>query len=301
MWTYVAGLLVAVEHLNHVMARVALLDVHLEFWIVLGFLFLLLDRRWIDRRTPEWVPEPGSAEPDELAEPADELDALGFGPAERDLAPGVPAAGEVVIARRAARRVPSPIWRPWRFAAGAALGAAVAVKWSGVTALGAAVLLSYIWETSRRTRGDLGRWRAFGRTIAVETFGLALAFAIVPFAVYMVTWLPWFNHFGWSLKAWWENQTASWDYHRRPHRVRARLEDGHVHAHAPVLLEGVEVDPDAAAGLLLRARPGPGHPADPLDREPDGLLVHARGRSRTRRSPGGAGATGTRGSWSCRS
>ena len=214
VWTYVAGLLVAVEHLNHVMARVALLDVHLEFWIVLGFLFLLLDRRWIDRRTPEWVPEPGSAEPDELAEPADELDALGFGPAERDLAPGVPAAGEVVIARRAARRVPSPIWRPWRFAAGAALGAAVAVKWSGVTALGAAVLLSYIWETSRRTRGDLGRWRAFGRTIAVETFGLALAFAIVPFAVYMVTWLPWFNHFGWSLKAWWENQTASWDYHR---------------------------------------------------------------------------------------
>ncbi len=87
------------------------------------------------------------------------------------------------------------------------MGAAVAVKWSGITALAAAVVLSYIWETTPAApRGDLGRWRAFGRTIAVETFGLVLAFAIVPVAVYMVTWLPWFNHFGWSLKAWWENQ-----------------------------------------------------------------------------------------------
>ncbi len=70
VWTYVAGLLVAVEHLNHVQARVALLDVHLEFWIVVGFLFLLLDRRWIDRRTPEWVPGPEDAEPPEPAEPS---------------------------------------------------------------------------------------------------------------------------------------------------------------------------------------------------------------------------------------
>lgn len=199
VWTYVAGLLVAVEHLNHVQARVGLLDVHLEFWIVLGFLFLVLDRRWIDRRTPEWIPEP-----DAPPEPGDAL----------EISPEASTAGEVVIARRASRRVPSPLWRPWRFAAGIALGASVSVKWSGLTALVAAVVLTYIWETSRRARGDLGRWRAFGRTLAIETFGIALAFAIVPLAVYMIAWLPWFNHFGWSLKAWWENQTASWDYHR---------------------------------------------------------------------------------------
>jgi dolichyl-phosphate-mannose--protein O-mannosyl transferase len=207
VWTYVAGLLVAVEHLNHVQARVALLDVHLEFWIVLGFLFLLLDRRWIDRRTPAWLPD-AEPEPEStvLLEPGPEAE-------EPDPAPEVPAA-EVVVARRAARRVPSPIWRPWRFAAGAALGASIAVKWSGLTALAAAVVLTYIWETSRRRRGDIGGWRAFGRTIALETFGIALAFAIVPFAVYMITWFPWFNHFGWSLKAWWENQTASWQYHQ---------------------------------------------------------------------------------------
>ncbi|MEO8477214.1 MAG: phospholipid carrier-dependent glycosyltransferase [Actinomycetota bacterium] len=196
VWTYVAGLLVAVEHLNHVMARTALLDIHLEFWIVLGFLCLVLDRRWIDRRTPEWLPDPEPLEP----EPGEAPQAL-------------PLAG-AVVARRAARRTPSPIWRPWRFAAGVALGASVSVKWSGITALGAAVMLSYLWETTRRARGDLGRWRAFGRTLAIETFGMVLAFAIVPLAVYMITWLPWFHHFGWSLKVWWENQTASWDYHK---------------------------------------------------------------------------------------
>ena len=40
-----------------------------------------------------------------------------------------------------------------------------------------------------------------------------LAFLVVPVAVYMVTWLPWFHHFGWSLSAWWENHGAMWRYH----------------------------------------------------------------------------------------
>ena len=30
----------------------------------------------------------------------------------------------------------------------------------------------------------------------------------------MIVYLPWFNHFGWSLKDWWENQTAMLAYHR---------------------------------------------------------------------------------------
>ena len=53
VWTFVAGTLIALDGINVVMSRVAMLDVHLSFWIVLGFLCLVLDRRWIDRRTPE--------------------------------------------------------------------------------------------------------------------------------------------------------------------------------------------------------------------------------------------------------
>src|SRR4051794_41126575 len=52
VWTYVTGGLLAIESLNVVISRTALLDVHLELWVVIGFLLLLLDRRWIERRQP---------------------------------------------------------------------------------------------------------------------------------------------------------------------------------------------------------------------------------------------------------
>ena len=50
VWTFVAGLFMAVEDLNVVMSRVGLLDIHLEFWILVGFVLFVLDRRWIERR-----------------------------------------------------------------------------------------------------------------------------------------------------------------------------------------------------------------------------------------------------------
>jgi dolichyl-phosphate-mannose--protein O-mannosyl transferase len=127
-------------------------------------------------------------------------------------------------------RVPSPVWRPWRFAAGAAFGAAAAVKWSGATAVLSAIVLSYAWETTRRTGGDVTRGRAFGRAFARETFGIVLAFAIVPAAVYMATWLPWFHHFGWSLKGWWHDQQAMWDYHKS---LKATAYDSKTHSYTP--------------------------------------------------------------------
>ena len=103
--------MLAVENLNVVLSRSALLDIHLEFWVVVGFLFLLLDRRWIDRRTP---PEP---------EPEPERVSVG--------APSDAPELELMGVVRARSTVPFPLWRPWRFAAGIALGAAFSVKWSG--------------------------------------------------------------------------------------------------------------------------------------------------------------------------
>ena len=40
-----------------------------------------------------------------------------------------------------------------------------------------------------------------------------LAFVLLPFAVYMFTWIPWFHHFGWSWDAWWQNFTATLNFH----------------------------------------------------------------------------------------
>jgi dolichyl-phosphate-mannose-protein mannosyltransferase len=207
LWTFVAGLLLAVESLNVVQSRVALLDIHLEFWIVAGFLFLLLDRRWIDRRTPE------DTEPEAGHEPGPDADDV-----------------QAVAPSRARSALPIPVWRPWRFAAGFALGAAFSVKWSGAMGILGALILSFAWETTRRHRGDVSRRRAFLRAVRQESLSLFIAFALLPLAVYMAIYLPWFHHFGWSFKDWWENQTAMLNYHRQ---LRTNALDPKTHQYTP--------------------------------------------------------------------
>src|SRR5690606_36156044 len=90
-----AGLFVAVDGLAIVLSRIALLDGILTFFIMLGVLFVLFDRR---RTMPV-------------------LEAVATG------SDGPRMWGRV-------------LWRrPWILAAGAAFGAATAVKWSGLYAL----------------------------------------------------------------------------------------------------------------------------------------------------------------------
>jgi dolichyl-phosphate-mannose-protein mannosyltransferase len=192
VWTGFAGLLMAVEDLNVVMSRTGLLDIHLELWLVLAFVLILLDRRWIEHR---------QAVRDELsdAEP----------PPDPALAPdpALPSPPE------RPRPVLSPIWRPWRFAAGVAIGAACAVKWSGAFALFALLIIACMWEASRRHRDGVRWGSAIGRALTRESFGIVVALLVVPLAVYMITWIPWLHHFGWSWTGWVQNQAATWDFH----------------------------------------------------------------------------------------
>jgi dolichyl-phosphate-mannose-protein mannosyltransferase len=172
LWTFVAGLLLATEHLSVVLSRLALLDVHLELWVVAGFLFLVLDRRWIDRRTPRDPPDGSDRRP-----------------------------------------IPSPLWRPWRYAAGIALGAAFAVKWSGALAILAALVISIAWETTRRRRPAGGRRAALAAALSREGFGLLLAFMVLPMAVYVAAFLPWLNHFGWDVGRLIDTQVGAAKFH----------------------------------------------------------------------------------------
>ncbi len=177
IWTFVAGLLLATENLNFVMSRTAMLDIFLAFWVVLGFFFLAVDRRWIDARTTPDEPDPVTGAPPSI-------------------------------------RVASPLWRPWRFAAGVAFGGAFATKWSGFTALLTAAALSLMWESVRRRRAGRPMLRAFGRAVAREGLGLVLAFFIVPAIVYVLVYLPHVNHFDWSIAEFWHQQEGMWNYHR---------------------------------------------------------------------------------------
>ena len=52
LWAAVAGLLLATENMNLVQSRVSMLDIFLTTFVLAGFLFLVLDRQWIERRTP---------------------------------------------------------------------------------------------------------------------------------------------------------------------------------------------------------------------------------------------------------
>jgi dolichyl-phosphate-mannose-protein mannosyltransferase len=193
VWTFVAGLLLATENLNFVQSRTSMLDIFVTFWIVVGFLLLLLDRRWIDRRTPgpEDRSDPESTTIEDTSEPeATTVD---------DTQPG---ARET----RLRRRFPQPLWRPWRFAAGVAFGCAFATKWSGITAIMGAVVLAFAWEVVRRKGRRISH--PFWRTLQIETFGLVLAFLAVPALVYVVSYAGWFVHFGFHLGEWASMQGA---------------------------------------------------------------------------------------------
>jgi dolichyl-phosphate-mannose-protein mannosyltransferase len=125
-----AGLLVAVDGLLVVQSRIAMLDIFLALFIVLGAWLLVLDR-----------------------------------------------------ARPAGREV----LRPFLLLAGAAFGFAVATKWSGLLALGAAGAFVLGAELARRRRTRGGVTSGALRLVAV----LAVAFVIVPTTAYAATWGPW--------------------------------------------------------------------------------------------------------------
>jgi dolichyl-phosphate-mannose-protein mannosyltransferase len=141
-------------------------------------LFVLLDRRWIETRTPDPPMTEGTATSDTTEDPP---------------------------------RAPDPLWRPWRFAAGAALGAAFASKWSGLTGIMAAIAISVVWEVLRRKR--FGVRHPIRKAIQVEGFGLVLAFLVLPAMIYVGSYLGWFLHFGFDLGEWLRLQGRIASYH----------------------------------------------------------------------------------------
>src|SRR5262245_36239106 len=207
IWTFIGGLLLATESLNLVQSRTGTLDIFVAFWVVLAFVFLLVDRRWIERRTDREIAaaEQGAHPPIAGGSGSEVATVFGGGS-------GVTTVDDAGPGARSTRRLPAPLWRPYRFAAGAAGGAAMATKWSGITAVVTAAALGFGWEVVRRRR--FGSRSPFVRTLTTEGFGLVLALAVTPAIVYLATWIPWLIHFHWDVAHWVEVQQKSWDFHR---------------------------------------------------------------------------------------
>lgn len=178
VWAGVASLLLATEHLHFVQSRVAMLDIFLAFFILLGFTLLLWDRVRQER-----------------------LD----------------AADPAALGRSGLRWI--------RVAAGASFAAATASKWSGIFAWLGALVLALIWERSRRARA--GSDRPLLTAVREEWPSLALAFVVVPFAVYLLTWVRWLGDHGWSLGELWSNHLAIGEYHLELEPFRANGEPIH--------------------------------------------------------------------------
>ena len=106
LFGFIAGALMCMEGLSLVLARTAILDIFLQFFVVAGFAALVIDRDKMRARLGRL-----------LAEGA-------------DLGDGVPTLGP----------------RPWRLAGGVLLGLACAVKWTGAYFFVAFILMSLIWD-----------------------------------------------------------------------------------------------------------------------------------------------------------
>lgn len=98
--------------------------------------------------------------------------------------------------------------RPWRLAAGAMAGAAIATKWSGAAVLAALVLLTVAADARRHRSGDSAGTVRGSLAAALRAQGpsLAVAFVALPTVVYLIAHLGAVNGALWA----WPWEHGSW-------------------------------------------------------------------------------------------
>lgn len=218
----IAGFLVAIDGMAISMSRTGLLDGTLMLWALLGFACLLLDRDRTRGRLAQAVlrfPDDHSA-----------LRTLGVGIGPRT---GL---------------------RPWRWAAGFALGMACATKWSGIWFVVAFGVMTVLWDYGMRRLVGVRTQQALGGA-ALE--GILAFVAIVGTAsvVYLVSWTGWLVTDGGYDRNWALTNPASGIWALVPDSLRSLL-----HYHAEMLNFHTHLDSphsyqSNAWGWLLQTRP----------------------------------------------
>ena len=150
----VAGLLLALDGLHLVMSRTAYLDIVLMMCVLAAFGCLVVDRDRVRARALAWAEDRGG------------LQAMRFD-----------------------ERGPAFGFRPWRLAAGVALGLACGSKWSGVFYLAAFGLLMLWWD--HRARAAVGVRNPFVAMLRKDFLPGFLSVGVTAVVVYVTTWSGW--------------------------------------------------------------------------------------------------------------
>jgi dolichyl-phosphate-mannose--protein O-mannosyl transferase len=193
----IAGFLMAIDCMAIVMSRTGLLDNVLAFWVLAAFGCILMDRE----RTRRLVAREVLTYHDDRA-------------AMQDLGTGTgPFAG----------------LRPWRWAAGFALGMACGTKWSGVWFVIAFGLLTVVWDFGMRRMIGVRTPNAVAGSLIDGVLG-AIAIAGTAIAVYLVSWSGWLLSDGAYDRNWAAGQPGSGLFGFMPEALRSLW-----HYHAEML------------------------------------------------------------------
>jgi dolichyl-phosphate-mannose--protein O-mannosyl transferase len=175
-----AGGLMAVDGLEFVMSRTALLDLFVMFWVLAAFGCLLVDRDASRARLAAALP------------------------------------GDGVRPDATVGRHTNLGWRPWRLAAGICLGLATASKWNGLFVLVAFAVLTVLWDAgARRVAGARHAYFA----VLVKDAGWAFLSTIpVALGVYLLSWTGWFATSNGYDRHWADGRGGFWSWVPAPLR-----------------------------------------------------------------------------------
>ncbi len=180
-----AGLLLALDGLEFVMSRTALLDIFVMFWVLAGFGCLVVDRDVHRARVFEVA-------------------------ARRAAANAATPQPSGWVGRDVAEPLRGIRW--WRLAAGVCLGLAMASKWNGLWFVFAFAAMSVLWDLGAlRVAGLPGTWlgtvareprpreitgprqsRGSGWRAFLAGLTPAATLLVLPAAVYVASWSGWF-------------------------------------------------------------------------------------------------------------
>jgi dolichyl-phosphate-mannose--protein O-mannosyl transferase len=195
-----AGFLLAIDGMAITMSRTALLDAPLTFFLLLGFLFFLIDNKQSRLR-------------------------IGYAIQQ----------GRTTL-----------LWfRPWLVLAGVALGAASAIKWSGLYLLAAIGLYVVFSELVLRRDSGEKSWARSG----LLAQGVISFLNLVPvgLATYLTSWLGWINSSGGYSRTWSEDNSlpgifgvfpnwaqSLWNYHEVIYSFHVNLSEDHSYQSHPI-------------------------------------------------------------------